>query len=169
MITWVCVQLCDITLLVSWPWVWCGYADIYHSKIWEFWTMNVRIYVPSTHELANIQLLFNNQYIFGTPRCFWQLENAVLQDFAIAKTHMAFVIWVWLVKFCIRIIEVWKIEDALYIHKCSMLLHVCKMEIHIFKIYILLHFGSHFRYCTLISPQTHLECINEALEGGHDN
>ena len=59
-----------------------------------------------SQELANVQLLFDNQYIFGTPRCFWRLKNTILQDFAIAKTHVALVMWVWLVKFCIRIIEV---------------------------------------------------------------
>ena len=51
-----------------------------------------------SHELAYIQLLFDNQYIFGTA-LLQRLENTILQDFAIATTHVAFVMWVWLVNF----------------------------------------------------------------------
>ena len=72
-----------------------------------------------SHELANIQLLFNNQHIFGTLDCLDYWKTPFCKISQLPRPMWVLQIWVWLVKFCVQIIEVsdnrgLDTEDALY-------------------------------------------------------
>ena len=54
-------------------------------------------------QISSFSLIINT---FSALRIALDDWKRIFQDFAITKTHVTFVMWVWLVKFCVRIIEV---------------------------------------------------------------
>ena len=81
----------------------------------------------SCHELVNIQLPFDNQYIFGTPHCFhW--KTPFCKILISPRPTWLSSMWVWLVTFWVQIIEVSDNRGSDVNQGCTVQPHICSLK-----------------------------------------